>query len=286
LNAIIDFGIRGYKMKKTLANTLILFVLFCCFANAHVPDGERSLEKREVIKFGDREEEVLVFYPAASANITRRYQTTTMCEILGFLNDYDRQLAIGARDDFVEHFYPSEKEKAERFNELLKQFVAEAKLDTEIKRDIRKGEGEHITFRSRELAQILNSFYTKTKDATFYSLDTNIFDNPYPKYKLAFLRGAHTRYGEKGRNMFHVSYTDYDVIVDLLRDVHCMNIRYIQEVDKVPSSTTIVFRPTDAVKEHLGITTFVNIFLEDTNPDDRGLANTSSVWRFKKNDNN
>ena len=268
-------------MKKTIANMSILLILLNCFGCGQPIDEERTLEVREIVKYGGEEEEISVLYIDASTEITHQYQTTTSCEILGYLNDYTRLLTIDNGDDLVEQFYSSEKEEAESFYELLKQFVAEAKLDIEIQKNI--DEGGHIIFRSKELAQILNSFYTKTEDDAFYSLDISIFNNPYPEYKLAFLRGAHARYGVKGRNMFHFAYQDQDVIIDLLDAVHCENIRYIQEVGWLPSCTTIIFRPTDAVKEHLGITTLVNIFLEDTNPNDTGLANTSSVWRFEKN---
>ncbi|MEI6083682.1 MAG: hypothetical protein WCS70_05210 [Verrucomicrobiota bacterium] len=248
--------------------------------------AESLVDYTETYQFGEKVESTI--WGVSTNQVARPYLTPATCEILGFLNEPCRPRSKYRRTDFLEIFYPSQDEEIRQFHAMLKQFFAETGMKNDIEVEATGREGKHTIFYSPRVAAALNSFYLQKQEAEewvphdtnghpYPVFDTSIFHPPTDIiYRLAFLRGAYRRFGVKGRNLIisggHGA--ESDLIIWALDGSYCRNIRFIADPFICPGGKLIVFLPTNAVKEQLGIQTIVQIFLEDIKPDDPTLPKT------------
>jgi hypothetical protein len=190
---------------------------------------------------------------------------STIFVLIGFLDEYSGRL-IAEHDDRVEQFYESEKEGAEIFKVFLNKLVVERALTTNIETEI--SGGGHITYRSRELTELINSYYTHGPSHISYLLEDQetgelrtartaevskaIIAAGTKEEKLSFLIGAYLRYGLRDENSHLFRFTNAEhkvhLVEDLLRDRGATDIRFTHEnPGYIPHVFTLHFKPNTEI---------------------------------------
>ncbi len=146
--------------------------------------------------------------------------------ILGMLDDgYFRlkDLEEGRlAPDFIESFYPREIYEAELFEYYVRVLMKETGIETEL--FVSKGLGGHIVFSSREVAEIIYSYYENI-DSGDPVLDTAIFIGNR-EAMISYLAGVYSRAHHNGRLWLHVTQDlKTDLVVKVLRDLTCSEIK-------------------------------------------------------------
>jgi hypothetical protein len=197
--------------------------------------------------------------------------------VLGFVDEY-----LGRRfvedDDRVERFYPNEMDKAAVFERQLAKLASEQGLEPAVRSP--EGQQGHIAFRSKPIADRLNSCYKYQAsggevgpgpDGTYRrlasaSLGRSLFmraghgssrGNGLPdevfhrRRALAYLAGAWCRYGRGNEFIFANSSDKAELIAQLLDDVGCRDVRREYNFGYIPRTNWVRFQPTDELKAWL-----------------------------------
>jgi hypothetical protein len=185
----------------------------------------------------------------------------TLFFILGFLDEYNGRHIV-ENDDRVEIFYGDEKDKAEIFKTYLAKLAEEIVIDPTI--NVEVNEGGHITFYSRELSALINSYYVCSFLKSVYVVSDSqpkcmeafikkeIFGHANAEEKLSYITGAYARYG-KG-NVFRLANSSHklDIIGELLKELGCQRVELAHvNPGYVPAIYELVFEPSGEVNQWL-----------------------------------
>jgi hypothetical protein len=203
----------------------------------------------------------------------------TVFRTLGMLDEYlERHIAEDS--DLVEHFYKSEPQAAEAFRRLATQLATEQQMQPPALEDT----ADHIYFRSRTLAERLNSCYAYTmtngslhegpnrvmlraangtlpialfKRSGEVRMDPagGISDNVlYRRRALAYVSGAWRRYQRGADLVFANSQKKAALIADLLHDLGARDVTVESTVGFIPQTNMVHFTPSPLIAEWFGQT--------------------------------
>jgi hypothetical protein len=189
----------------------------------------------------------------------------TIFAVLGFLDEYTARFIL-KDGELVEHFYVNEKERANIFEDYLTRLVEELNLSTEIRRKV---EEEHTNFYSKELTQVIDSYYWSNKLIGLKSDGTAAYtegvgfgglisDAVFPsgdlEAKWSFLIGAHQRYGWQNSFKFANAWHKVQLVSQLLKELGSTKVVIIYpNPDYVPSVSYVAFEPTAEIIKRLGL---------------------------------
>jgi|GEM_PF-6033132 len=189
---------------------------------------------------------------------------STLFFLLGFLDEYGGRV-IAEGDDCIEIFYASERAEAEIFKKFLEKLSAERSVRTKIVTEI-DPDGGHITFRCRELSELINSFY-KEWSTMGYRIEENtgeqrllrvaqiskaVFSSVEKNEKLSFLLGAYCRSGEGDQFRFTNAKHKADLVAELLEECGCTDIRVtLDNPGYVPAVFSVRFAPSVDIQHWL-----------------------------------
>jgi hypothetical protein len=205
----------------------------------------------------------------------------TVFRTLGMLDEYlGRHIAEDS--DLVEHFYKndSEPQAAEAFRRVTTQLATEQQMQPPAREDA----AYHIYFRSRTLAERLNSCYAYTVTngslfegpgrvmlrATEGALPIELFkrsgevridpaggisDNVlYRRRALAYVSGAWRRYQRGADLVFANSQQKAALISNLLSDLGARHVTVESTVGVIPQTNMVHFTPTPLIAQWLAQT--------------------------------
>jgi hypothetical protein len=205
----------------------------------------------------------------------------TVFRTLGMLDEYLGR-NIDEDSDLVEHFYKNDREPqaAEAFRRLTTQLTTEQRMQPPTREDT----ADHTYFRSRALAERLNSCYAYTmtngslyeganrvmlrttkgtlpnalfKRSGVVTMDPagGISDNVlYRRRALAYLSGAWRRYQRGADLVFANSQKKAALISQLLDDLGARSVTVESTVGSIPQGNMVHFTPTPLIAEWLGQT--------------------------------
>lgn len=182
--------------------------------------------------------------------------------VLGMLDEYTGRHVVEG-DDRVEGFYCNETAQVPGFVHHLEEVAREQRLDTRIRLETLQG---CITVvRSAALADTLNALYQK-RDAPridqSWTIDSSgrrrrnetLWAGPellrgMPRdLKLAYVAGAYARYGTGDSMRFANAQRKVALLVALLNELGCANVRTESTQGFIPQTNTIHFEPTPEVR--------------------------------------
>jgi hypothetical protein len=186
----------------------------------------------------------------------------TVFFILGFLDEYlGRNIVQG--DDLVERFYCDEAAKVVVFRRQLERLAREQGLDTNIRQETLQ---RCLTMvRSSVLADALNALYRKRqaysikersmtdtagrrRGLTTVWVDDQLFLGAERELKFAYVAGAYARYGAGDSLRLANSQHKVAVLVALLKELGCSNIRTDSIQGRIPQTMTIYFQPSEEMR--------------------------------------
>jgi hypothetical protein len=207
------------------------------------------------------------------------HKEVTVFRTLGMLDEYlGRDIAEDS--DMVEHFYKSEPQAAEAFRRVTTQLATEQQMQPPALEDT----ADHTYFRSRALAERLNSCYAYTMTngslyegpnrvmlrATKGTLPIALFkrsgevrmdpaggisDNVlYRRRALAYVSGAWRRYQHGADLVFANSQKKAALISDLLHDLGARDVTVESTVGVIPQTNMVHFTPSPLIAEWFGQT--------------------------------
>lgn len=189
----------------------------------------------------------------------------TVFFILGFLEEYlGRNIVEG--DDLVERFYCDEGAKAIAFRRQLERLTREQGLAANIRLEMVQ---RCLTIvRSSVLADALNALYRKRqaysidersmtdtagrrRRLTTVWVDDQLFLGVKRELKFAYVAGAYARYGAGDSIGFANSQQKVAVLVSLLKELGCSNVRTESTEGRIPQTITIYFQPSAELRSWL-----------------------------------
>lgn len=177
-----------------------------------------------------------------------------MFKILGILDEYISRFNFYTgkpRRNMVERFYPKEKALADLFEELIIQFQKEQKRNYNYYKKI--GKQGHITFYSKDLSKIINSFFVI--QGRIATLDKNLFKTANKNEKLSFVEGAYLRFGLDKKNIMRRANTfnKMKTIGFVLKELNCNNIYIFVVRGGIPTIVYLIFDPSEEIRKILEI---------------------------------
>jgi hypothetical protein len=180
----------------------------------------------------------------------RKYLNHSMFKILGMLSEYNGRFNFNTDQpwpNYVESFSKDESELAAYFEGCILDYKNESHFDFEYKKIETNG---HIGFESTILSKIINAFYEKMNGIA--TLNSKIFHQALPEYKLSYIESAYRRFGKKNR--IDMSNSDFKIktLARILKELGCTDI-ITYYYPSVPTQSTVFFMPSRQVKKHLKI---------------------------------
>lgn len=193
--------------------------------------------------------------------------------VLGLLDEYSGRF-IEEDDDRVERFYREEKRVADVFKHYLLQAGRERGIEVDVETET--GEEGQITYRSPQLAELINSRYRYELGPSGYlreRLDESgrttgeyepiiaaeafvspeMFASAAREQKLSFFAGVHTRYGEGiGQMRFANAEHKARLTKELLEDLGCRDVEHETTRGYVPNANVVRYVATEEVRGVLG----------------------------------
>jgi hypothetical protein len=185
--------------------------------------------------------------------------------VLGFLDEYlGRHIIEG--DDLVEGLNCDETAKVSVLRRQLERLAKEQGLPTALRLETRQGCLTMV--RSTGLADTLNAMYRKrqapsadeswTTDATGRRrrletvwVDEQLFLGVERDLKFAYVAGAYARHGSGDSLQFANSQHKVTVLVELLEELGCANVRTESTQGFIPQTNTIYFQPSAELRKWL-----------------------------------
>ncbi|MCP4214440.1 MAG: hypothetical protein GY765_07270 [bacterium] len=184
-----------------------------------------------------------------------KYLSPTMFKMLGMLDEYISRFDYSTgrpKGTLVAGFYPAEDQLAYTFESLILGFRKRQYPGYEYTRVL--GKQCHITFYSRELSNIINSFYILV-DGRIATLDRSVFLHADRESKLSYLEGAYLRYGIENSNVMRMANALEKVktIARVLKSLNCQQVRVYASEGSIPMIVAVVFQPGEIVRNRLNI---------------------------------
>jgi hypothetical protein len=191
----------------------------------------------------------------------KEYLIPSMYTMLGMLSEYISRFCYYTGKPYknqIEFYYPSEKDLAEKFEKLLKQYQKEIKKKYRFK--IKMYDSGRFYFYSRKISKIINSFYKVVpggrliNDVDSYTLNEEIFKHADQKSRMNFIEGVYLRYGNQGFNeikMYNAG-IKLETIGKVLKSLNCKEVNLYYSFG-IPAAYKILFDPTEDLKKLLKI---------------------------------
>jgi hypothetical protein len=178
--------------------------------------------------------------------------TSSFCEILGMLNEYNSRFDYPSgmtHDTIVEIFYPDETDKLNHFKDLIKQYEKETSQTFLVNENV--GPQGHYYLYSDSLSKLLNSYY-KVDQKNLASLDKNIFQNLRYDLKYSYLRGAYYRFGSGDEIKIANGINKLKTIALVMEILNVSDIRlYKSTGNSTPTDYILTFGISDLVVKEL-----------------------------------
>ncbi len=176
--------------------------------------------------------------------------TDTLFEILGMLQEYSgRRLS----DEQVEFFFYNESKAAAAFAATIVAYEKEVGISFAV----RQIEGDRIEFRSKSLSRLLNSFYKKAENRSWYTVNRASLDSATPARKRRFVAGVYKRFGvssPKRQSLVRVvnAFEKAETVAHVLKTLGCPEAA-VYTTPTIPVSCYVRFVPTKELKALLQI---------------------------------
>ncbi len=171
----------------------------------------------------------------------RLLKNESFMEMLGMLDEYNNRCGFFIQEpdkDFVESFYPSEIDLANHFKDLVGIIENEENMNFNLKMDI--GKSSHITFYSKKLSNIINSFYI-LKHRCPTTLNINIFNKLNSGLKLNYIKGVYLRYGEGSVIDIANGSKKLRTVAILMKELSFPKVELLASENTLPTGIYLVF---------------------------------------------
>jgi hypothetical protein len=175
-------------------------------------------------------------------------------ELLGMLDEYMGRHIDGKT---VESFGVNEKNVADRFEKVLREYCEEEGLKPDFQKQVDPS-AEAIIFTSPVIAASLNNHFTNPRGDEYGGsyLDPVVFKDATQADLLRYVEGAYERFGrDKGRAVIYMANESgkAEAVGEAMANLGCTRVRIYASVNTSPTSTVLLFSPSPVVRDALDI---------------------------------